>query len=149
MRWRTGTRPAIDSASSIAGGIDDHQRAGGVRDQLFERVGREPRVEKKRNGAGPHRAEEELDELHAIADQHGDALARAYAQARQHARHAVHALVELPVGGCALAPAEQVDDGNLVRKPANRVVEKEPEIASTVRVGVVHHRSSIDGSATA
>ena len=125
----------------IAGRIDDHQRAGRVRDQLFERIGREPRVEQKRNSAGPHRPEEELDELHSIADQHGDALARTHAQGGQHARHAIHALIELPVGGCALAPAEQVNDGNLVRKPANRVVEKEAEIASTVRVGVVHHRS--------
>src|SRR5438874_1506523 len=62
---------------------------------------------------------------------------------RQHARHAIHALIELPVGGCALAPTEQVDDCNLVRQPANRVVKKEAEIASTVRVGVVHHFSSI------
>ena len=141
MRWRTGTRAAIDSASLLQDGIGDHQRAVGVRDQPFERAGREPRVEQKRNGAGAHRAEEELDELHPVADQHGDALARADAEPRQHRRHAIHALVELAVGGCALAPAEQVDDRDLVRKPPDRCIEEKPEIAAAVRARVVHHHS--------
>ena len=44
------------------------------------------------------------------------------------AGHAIHALVELPVGRCALAPAEQVDDRDLVRQPPHRFVEKEPRL---------------------
>ena len=132
----------------VAGRIDDAERAGRVRDQVLERVGGEPRVEQQRDRAGAHRAEEELDELHAVADQHGDALARAHAKPGKHARHAVHALVELPVCGGPLLAAEQVDDRDLVREPPDRLVEEEAEIAAAIALGsfIVCHCATVPPS---
>jgi hypothetical protein len=51
----------------------------------------------------------ELNEFGAIAHHHRDALARAHAKPREHARYRVHAVIELRVGGEPLAAAEASD----------------------------------------
>ena len=112
------------------------QRAVCVRDQLLKRAGRKPRIEQQRDRPSPHRAEEELDEFQPIADQHGDALPGRITEPRQHPGDAVHALVELTVGRLAFAPAKQVDDGDLVRHPPDRLVEKVPEISTPIRLHI-------------
>ena len=124
---------------AMARGVHDRQHAGGVRDDVLERAGREPRVEGKRDRAGAHRSEKEFDELGAVSDQHGHALARTHAESRQHARDAIHPLVELPVGGATLAAAEQVDDRHLVGHPRDGLVEEKAEIAPTIRIVHVTH----------
>ena len=63
----------------------------------------------------------------------------AHAESRQHARDAVHPLVELPVGGATLAAAEQVDDRHLVGHPRDGLVEEKAEIAPTIRIVHVTH----------
>ena len=86
-----------------------------------------------------HRSEEELDELGAIPDQHGHALARAHAEPRQHARDLIHPLVELPVGGATLPAPEQVDDRNLVGYAGGGLVEEKAEIAPAIQIVHVTH----------
>ena len=120
------------SASLLQDGSNDAEHALCVGDQPFERVRGEPRVEQERNGAGAHRAEEEFDELDPVADQHGDALAGLHAEAGEHRRHAVHPLVELPVGGGALPAAEQVDDRDFVGQTPHGRVEEVAEIAAAI-----------------
>ena len=56
------------------------------------------------------------------------------AEPGEHGGDAVHPRVERPVGDLPLAPAEQVDDRDLVGHRANRGVEEEAEIARAVRV---------------
>ena len=79
----------------------------------------------------------------AVADQHGDALARTHAETGEHRRHAVHPLVELPVGGGALPAAEQVDDRDLVGEPPDGGVEEIAEIAAAIGIRVLNHGSMI------
>src|SRR5262249_7822248 len=78
--------------------------------------------------------EEELDECRPVSDQHGDALARRYAEPSQHAGDAVHALVELPIGGAAFPSAEQINDRDLVRHARHGLVEEKTEVAPTIHV---------------
>jgi hypothetical protein len=94
---------------------------------------------RKRDRPGAHRSEKELDELGAIPDQHGHALARAHAEPRQHARDLIHPLVELPVGGATLSAPEQVDDRNLVGYAGSGLVEEKAEIAPAIRIVHVAH----------
>src|SRR5262249_53625785 len=119
---------------AMAGRVDDRERARGLRDDVLERVGSKPRVERQRNRAGAHRSEEEFDELGAVSDQHGDALAGRYAEPSQHAGNAVHALVELPIGGAAFPSAEQINDRDLVRHARHGLVEEKTEVAPTIHV---------------
>ena len=143
QRQARGDRNSV----AVARRVDDRQHAGGIGDDVRERAGGKPRVERKRDRAGAHRAEEEFDELGAVPDQHGDALARAYAEPRQHARHGIHPLIELPVGRAALLAAEQIDDRNLVRRARNGLVEEEAQIALTIQiVHAVHARSAASGA---
>ena len=81
-----------------------------------------------RNRPGAHRAEEDLQELHAIADDHADALPRLHTQALHQAGDAIRALVELRIGDLPLAPAMQVDDRYLVGVAADRIVEEVAEV---------------------
>src|SRR4029078_5921224 len=92
-----------------------------------------------RDRPGAHRSEEELDELGAIPDQHGHALARAHTEPRQHARYLIHPLVELPVGGATLSAPEQVDDRNLVGYAGGGLVEEKAEIAPAIQIVHVTH----------
>ena len=100
---------------AMARRVHDRKRAGRVRNDLLERGCRKPRVEREGDRAGAHRAEEELDEFRAVSDHHGDALTGRYAEPSQHARDAIHPLVELPIGRASLLSAEQVDDRDLLR----------------------------------
>ena len=123
---------------AVAGGIDDRECAGRICNDVRERIAGEPDIERQRNGAGAHRAKEEFDELGAVADQHGDALARPHAEPRQHARNSVHTGIELAIGREALAAAPQIDDCHLVRHARDGVVEEEAEIALTIETGGGH-----------
>jgi len=114
--------------------VDDRERARGLHDDLLERAGSKPRVERQRDRAGAHRSEEEFDELRAVSDQHGDALAGPHAEASEHARDAVHALVELPIGRAAFPPAEQVNDRNLVRPACHGLIEEKAEVAPSIHI---------------
>ena len=60
--------------------VDDRQHAGGIGDDVLERAGGKPCVERKRDRADAHRSEEEFDELGAVPHQHGHALARTHAE---------------------------------------------------------------------
>ncbi len=123
---------------AIARRVDQRERALRIRDDRRERVAGEPDIERQRNGAGAHRAKEELDELGAIADQHGDALARPHTQSRQHARDLIHARMERGIGRYALALAVEIDDGDLVRRARHRSVEEKTEIATAIVQGIRH-----------
>src|SRR5215831_10753832 len=114
--------------------VDDREHARGLNDDRIERAGGKPRVERQRDRARAHRPEEEFDELRAISDQHGNALARRYAEPGQHARDAVHALVELPIGRAAFPCAEQIDDRNLVRQARHGLIEEKAKVAPTIHV---------------
>jgi len=119
---------------AVARRVDDRERAPGVNDDLIERAGSKPRVERQRNRAGAHRSEKEFDELRAVSDQHGDALAGRYAEPSQHARDAVHPLVELPIGRAAFPSAEQINDCNLVRQARHGLIEEKAKVAPTIHV---------------
>ena len=114
--------------------VDDRERARGLHDDLLERAGSKPRVERQRDRAGAHRSEEEFDELRAVSDQHGDALAGRYAEPSQHARDAVHARVELPIGRAAFPSAEQINDRNLVRQACHGLIEEKAEVAPAIHI---------------
>jgi len=128
QRQARGDRQRI----TIARWVHDGECTSSVADDLFERRAGKPYVERQRDRAGAHRAEEEFDELSAISDQHGDALAAPHPEPRQHARYAIHAPVELPVCGAALKTAEQINDGYLVREPLYRFVEEKTKISPPV-----------------
>ena len=119
---------------AMARRVDERERARGLHDDVLERAGSKARVERQRNRPGAHRAEEEFDELRAVSDQHGDALAGRDAKPSQHARDAVHPLVELPIGRAAFPSAEQIDDRNLVPQARHGLVEEKTEVAPTVHV---------------
>ena len=99
---------------------------------MLERAAGEPRVERQRDRAGTHRAEEEFDELGAVADQHGDPLAGSHPEPSQHAGHGIHARIELPISRTALPTAEQIEDGDFVGQARYRLIEEKPEISPTV-----------------
>src|SRR5947209_12785758 len=109
-------------------GIDERKHACGIVDDVGQRSGSEPDVERERDCAGAHGSEEKFDELGAVADQHGDALAWADPEADKHSCNALHARVEPPVGRATLGSAEQIDDRDLVGHALERMVEEIPEI---------------------
>ena len=121
--------------------IDDGQSAGCLRNDVAQRSARKPRIERERDGAHAHGAEEELDKLGAVADQHGHALARTHAETSQHSRHGIHSRVKRAVGRTTLDPAEQIDDRHLVGKAKNGIVEEIAEIAPAV---LVHHEMTLE-----
>src|SRR5947209_13744856 len=110
-------------------GIDERKHACGIADDVGQRGGSEPDVERERDCAGAHGSEEKFDEFGAVADQHGDALAWADPEADKHSCNALHARVEPPVGRATLGSTEQIDDRDLVRHTFERMVEEIPEIA--------------------
>ena len=114
---------------AMSRGIDERKNACGIADDVGQRSGSEPDVERERDCAGAHGSEEKFDELGAVADQHGDALAWADPEADKHSCNALHARVEPPVGRATLGSAEQIDDRDLVRHAFERLVEEIPEIA--------------------
>src|SRR5262249_11574399 len=78
--------------------------------------------------------EEEFDEFRAVSDHHGDALARRYAEASQHARDRIRPRVEPPIGRPPLVSTEQIDDRNFIRQPRHGGIEAKAEIAPTICV---------------
>ena len=126
LRNRNGVR--------VAARFDQGRRTAGVAEDVGERVGRKPRVERHRYGAGAHRPEEELDEFQPVADQHGDPLAGRDAEPRQHGGDPVHPGIKRPIRDLPLAPAEQVNDRNLVGGSHTSFAEEKPKIAPTIAV---------------
>jgi hypothetical protein len=61
-----------------------------------------------------------------------------YAEPSEHARDAVHALVELPIGRAAFPPAEQINDRNLVRPARHGLIEEKAEVAPAIHVVLGH-----------
>jgi hypothetical protein len=112
--------------------IDERGAALGIFENELQRVARKPRVDGDGNGTGAHRAEENLEKLDAVADDHADALAGLDTEAPHEAGDAVRALVELGVGDLAFAAAPQVDDGDLVGEAAHRIGEEITEVGFAV-----------------
>src|SRR2546421_482332 len=96
--------------------LDEHRLALGVLEDELERVAREARVDRHRNGAGAHGAEEDLEELDAVADDHADAPARLNPQPAHQPGYAVRPFVEFLVSDKAFTASIKVDDGDLFRK---------------------------------
>ena len=114
--------------ATVDGGLDEDDAAFGILENELERFAREPGVDRDRNGAGTHRAEEDLEKLDAVADDHADALAGSDAELGEQSRYAVGALIELRVSDQALETAVEIDHRDLVRKARHRVGEKVAEI---------------------
>ena len=129
----------------VARRINDGKGAASIANDVLEGVGGKPGIERKRNCAGAHRSEEKLDELCAVADQHGYALAGAHPQTRNRACDRIHARVEIAIGTCALTPAKQINNGDLVGSALRDVIEEKSEIALAV---LALHRVKCDRKET-
>ena len=119
-------------------GLDEDRMAFRVLQDEPERIPGEARVDRDRNRAGSHGAEEDLEELDAIADDHAHALAGAHTESAHESGDAVRALVELGIGDKALAAAVEIDDGDFVGKARDRPGE---EVAQVVAAAI--HRPSL------
>src|SRR5439155_14701128 len=105
-------------------GLDEHRLALGVLEDELERVAREARVDRDRNGAGAHRTEEDLEELDPVADDHADAFARPYAEPAHQPGYAVGALIQLRIRNLPVASPMEVDDCDLIGEAPHRVCKK-------------------------
>jgi hypothetical protein len=119
---------------AMAGRVYERKHAGRITDDGPQGVGGKPDVERERDCARAHGPEEKLDEFRSVADQHGNTLTGADAEPREQPCDGVHAGVELPIGRATLATTEQIDDGDLVRHPPERIVEEIAEVAAAVLV---------------
>src|SRR3954463_9638598 len=100
-----------------------------LQDEL-QRITSKTRVDSDRNGAGAHRAEEYLQELGPVADDHANAGAGLHADLLQQPCDSVGAPVELRVSDPAFDAAVEVDDRDFLRRPLDRGGEKIAEISS-------------------
>jgi len=141
-QWQT---PRDRERIAVARRVHDRERARGLHDDLIERAGSEPRVERQRDRAGAHRSEEKFDELRSIADEHGHALARTHTQTRDHSCDRIHARVEIAISTYAFTPAKQINNGDLVGQAPRDVIEEKSEIALAV---LALHRVKCDRKET-
>ena len=88
----------------VHAGLHEHRPALGVLEDELQRVARQPRVDGHGNGPGPHRAEEDLQELAAVADDHADPLSGSHTKAPHQPSDTIGAFVKLRVGRSASRP---------------------------------------------
>src|SRR6516225_9939020 len=100
-------------------GIDNRRDTARIPQDIVEHIGAEPRVERNRYDARPHRAVHDLDELVAVADRHGQAIAWLEAKPRRQAGEAIQSLFHLAIGDLDRLGARQVDERRRLR-PALR-----------------------------
>lgn len=106
-----------------------------VLDGEGQSVGAELGVQRHGHDAGAHGAVHHLDELEAVADRHGDAVAGLEAELGEQCGEAVMALVQLAIGHLARACRREVDQRRLVGEAAGCRLE----VVSQVVVEPVGH----------
>ena len=142
-------RPALSTTSTMAvfdAGSTMPRHAARVRDGEGEDIGAKPGVQRHRHDPGTHRAVHDLDELEAIADRHGQALAWLQAEIGSERSKAIQTLFERAIRHLArLAPGE-VDDGDLVRVRLGRIMRVVAEVVESAVVFRQWHRRAAPAS---
>ena len=126
--------------------LDDRRHAARVRDGEGEDVGAKPGVQRHRHDPGTHRAVHDLDELEAVADRHGQAVARLQAEIGSERSKAVQPLLERAIGHLARPLAGEIDDGGLVRVRFGRIMRIVAEVVEPPVVFRQWHRRAAPAS---
>ena len=127
--------------------LDHRADAAGVLDGEGDGIGAELGVERHRHDAGAHGAVHHLDELEAVADRHGEPVARLEPELDQQGCEAVVALVQLAIAHLAPgATRKQLDELELGngQGDAMAVPERPADVAAQFERAQTQARRSLN-----
>ena len=108
--------------------FDDGSAATGIRQRILDDLGTELRVERHRHDAGTHHAVHDLDELEAVSDTHGHAVAGLEALRRQQRSDPVQTVFDFGIGDLSRGLAGEIEHRHPARMLKRCLVGEVPEI---------------------